>query len=166
MAQVIYPGTFDPITLGHVNILEKASDIFDEVILAVADYTGKNPMFNLEERYQLCREATEHLPRVHVMKFQGLFVDFARSQKCHLMIRGMRAVSDFEYELSLALTNKKLNPEIETIFLVPHLRYMYLSSSMIRQLAELNGPLDDFVPGCVAKAMKEKYGNLNGESGK
>jgi pantetheine-phosphate adenylyltransferase len=157
MAKVIYPGTFDPITLGHVNILEKASDIFDEVVLAVADYTGKNPMFALEERFELCRQATEHLPKVKVMMFHGLFVDFARSQKCKLMIRGMRAVSDFEYELSLALTNKKLNPDIETIFLVPHLRYMYLSSSMIRQLAELNGPLEDFVPGCVAKAMQRKY---------
>jgi pantetheine-phosphate adenylyltransferase len=157
MAKVIYPGTFDPITLGHVNILEKASDIFDEVILAVADYTGKNPMFDLEERYNLCIQATEQLPKVKVMKFQGLFVDFARSQKCRLMIRGMRAVSDFEYELSLALTNKKLNPEIETLFLVPNLRYMYLSSSMIRQLAELNGPLEDFVPSCVANAMKRKF---------
>ena len=107
MAKVIYPGTFDPITLGHVNILEKASDIFDEVVLAVADYTGKNPMFALEERFELCRQATEHLPKVKVMMFHGLFVDFARSQKC--------------------------------------------------KLAELNGPLEDFVPGCVAKAMQRKY---------
>ncbi len=163
MTKVIYPGTFDPITLGHVNILEKASDIFDEVILAVADYTGKNPMFSLEERYELCCQATAHLAKVRVMKFHGLFVDFALSQNCNLMIRGMRAVSDFEYELSLALTNKKLNPEIETIFLVPHLRYMYLSSSMIRQLAELNGPMNDFVPQCVAQAMMRKYGFADGK---
>jgi len=159
MAKVIYPGTFDPITLGHVNILEKASSIFEEVILAVADYTGKDPIFDLEERYQLCCTATSHLPRIRVMKFHGLFVEFARSQNCNLMMRGLRAVSDFEYELSLALTNKKLNPEIETVFLVPNLRYMYLSSSMIRQLADLDGPLEDFVPPCLAEAMCSRFGS-------
>lgn len=161
MSTVIYPGTFDPITLGHVNILEKASKIFDEVVLAVADYSGKNPVFNLEERYELCRLATEHLPKVKVTKFSGLFVDYARSLNCNIMIRGMRAVSDFEYELSLALTNKKLNPDIETIFLVPSLRFMYLSSSMIRQLAHLGGPLGDFLPPCVAEAMKQKFAEQN-----
>jgi len=158
MSKAIYPGTFDPITLGHINILDKACGIFDEVILAVADHTGKPTGFDLDERYRLCKEATSHLPHVTVTKFEGLFVDYAKSQNCHIMIRGMRAVSDFEYELSLALTNKKLNPEIETIFLVPSLRYMYLSSSLIRQLATLNSPLDDFVPPCVAVAMKQKYG--------
>jgi pantetheine-phosphate adenylyltransferase len=158
MSKAIYPGTFDPITLGHVNILEKASTMFDEVVLAVADHTGeKQAGFSLEERFDLCKEATAHLPKVTVLKFKGLIVDFAISQNCHVMIRGMRAVSDFEYELSLALTNKKLNPDVETIFLVPSLRYMYLSSSMIRQLASLGGPLEDFVPHCVAEAMKRKF---------
>lgn len=157
MSKAIYPGTFDPITLGHLNILEKACLIFDEVVLAVADQTGKQTSFSLEERFILCQTATAHLPKVVVSKFQGLFVDYARSQNCRIMIRGMRAVSDFEYELSLALTNKKLNPDVETIFLVPSLRYMYLSSSMIRQLASLGGPLQDFVPDCVAKAMKAKF---------
>jgi pantetheine-phosphate adenylyltransferase len=157
-SKAIYPGTFDPITLGHLNILEKACGIFDEVILAVADHTGKQTGFDLNERYRLCLEATAHLPKVTVTKFEGLFVDYAKSQNCKIMIRGMRAVSDFEYELSLALTNKKLNPDIETIFLVPSLRYMYLSSSLIRQLATLNSPLEDFVPACVAAAMKAKFG--------
>ena len=157
MSKAIYPGTFDPLTLGHLNILEKACQIFDEVILAVADYTGKETLFTLEERYELCQKATEHIPNVVVSTFQGLFVEYAKSQNCRIMIRGMRAVSDFEYELSLAITNKKLNPEIETIFLVPSLKYMYLSSSMIRQLAALNGPLEDYVPACVADAMQKKY---------
>ncbi len=158
MSLAIYPGTFDPITYGHVNILEKAAGMFDEVILAVADATGKQTGFCLDERLQLCIDAVKHLHNVRVASFQGLFVEYAKSMNCRIMIRGMRAVSDFEYELSLALTNKKLSPEIETIFLVPSLKYMYLSSSMIRQLASLGGPLHDFVPPNVAEAMMRKYG--------
>lgn len=157
MSKAIYPGTFDPITLGHLNILEKACSIFDEVILAVANVTDKQTFFSLKERYELCSEACKDLTKVKVTTFSGLIVDFARSQNCRVMIRGMRAVSDFEYELSLALTNKKLNPEVETIFLVPSLRYMYLSSSLIRQLAAVKSPLGDFVPPCVATAMYNKY---------
>jgi len=157
MNRAIYPGTFDPITLGHLNIIEKACSIFDEVILAVADVTDKNTTFSLEERRDLCKEACIKYPRVKIATFSGLFVDFARSQNCRIMIRGMRAVSDFEYELSLALTNKKLNPDIETLFLVPSLRYMYLSSSLIRQMAAVNAPLEDFVPAGVAVAMREKF---------
>ncbi|MDD4224269.1 MAG: pantetheine-phosphate adenylyltransferase [Candidatus Cloacimonetes bacterium] len=155
-SKAIYPGTFDPITLGHVNILEKASKLFDTIILAVADYTGKQNLFSLEERERLCAQAVSHLPNVEVATFEGLSVDFARSRDCRVMIRGLRAVSDFEYELSLALTNTKLDPGIETIFLVPSLRYMYLSSSLIRQLAELGSELKDFVPETVAKALLEK----------
>ncbi len=153
-----YPGTFDPITFGHLNILEKASRMFDEVILAVADYTAKQNYFSLEERFQLCSETTKHLQNVKVMSFSGLVVDFAQSQNCKIMIRGLRAVSDFEYELSLALTNIKLRDDIETIFLVPSLRYMYLSSSMIRQLSELGADLKDFVPPIVARALSERSG--------
>ena len=156
--KAIYPGTFDPITFGHLNILEKASRMFDEVILAVADYTAKQNYFSLEERFQLCSKTTKHLPNVKVMSFSGLVVDFAQSQNCKIMIRGLRAVSDFEYELSLALTNIKLRDDIETIFLVPSLRYMYLSSSMIRQLSELGADLKDFVPSIVAKALSERSG--------
>jgi len=150
----LYPGTFDPITLGHLNILEKAAKSFDKVILGVADYTGKKNYFSLQERFELCQTAASHIPNVHVMKFSGMAVDFAREHDCRIMIRGLRAVSDFEYELSLALTNKKLNKDIETIFLVPSLKYMYLSSSTIRQLAELGGDLHDLVPPRVADALK------------
>lgn len=146
MHRALYPGTFDPITLGHLNILEKAVRLFDEVILAVADYTGKNTSIQLEERLRLCVESTRHIPNLKVLSFSGLVVELAEKLECNTMLRGLRAVSDFEYELSLALTNKKLKPQIETVFLVPSLKYMYLSSSMVRQMADLGAHLEDFVP--------------------
>jgi len=155
--KVIYPGTFDPITLGHVNIAEKAASLFDEVLMGVADYTGKKTLFTIEERTQLCRESVSHIKNIVVKSFQGLVVDFAKLNNCKIMIRGMRAVSDFEYELSLALTNKKITADIETVFLVPSLRYLYLSSSMMKQLAELGGDLSDFLPLPVISALKTKY---------
>ena len=155
--KAIYPGTFDPITLGHVNIAEKAAVLFDEVIIAVADYTGKENLFSNEERLNLCKKSVAHIKNVKVLPFKGLVVDFARSQKCRILIRGMRAVSDFEYELSLALTNKKIAPDIETLFLVPSLRYMYLSSTMLKQLAELGSDLADFVSPSVIKALNKKF---------
>jgi pantetheine-phosphate adenylyltransferase len=155
--RAIYPGTFDPITMGHVNIAEKAAALFDEVILGVADYTGKQTLFSISERIELCRESVSHIKGVTVQPFSGLVVDFAKSLECKIMIRGMRAVSDFEYELSLALTNKKIAPDIETIFLVPSLRYMYLSSTMMKQLAELGGNLQDFLPPSVITALQNKY---------
>lgn len=155
----IYPGTFDPITMGHVNVLEKAANLFERVILAVAEYTGKENLFNLEQRFELCRDAVKHLPNVEVVRFTGLAVDYAQAQNCRVMIRGLRAVSDFEYELSLALTNTRLNPDIETIFLVPALPYMYLSSSMVRQLADLGSDLRELVPKAVADALAKKVKN-------
>ncbi len=157
--KAIYPGTFDPITLGHLNIVEKASHLFDKVYLAVADFTGKAMMFDLEERKLLCEEVTAHLSNVEVLSFHGLVVDFARGLNCCIMIRGMRAMSDFEYELSLALTNKKLEPSIETMFMVPNLQYMYMSSSLIKQVAALGGNLDDYVPPQVRDALKLKLRN-------
>lgn len=157
MKRAIYPGTFDPITNGHLNILEKAAHMFDEVILAVALQTNKEMLFTLEERTRLCMKASKHIPNVKVMEFDGLVVDFAKQMESTIMIRGMRAVSDFEYELQLALMNKKLNPDIETIFMVPSYRYMYLSSSMIRQLAMLNADLDEFVPIDVMEALRHRF---------
>ena len=157
--KALYPGTFDPITMGHINIVEKAASLFDEVILGVADFTGKKTLFTTEERIELCRASVAHLKNVTVLSFSGLVVDFAKSLDCRIMIRGMRAVSDFEYELSLALTNKKIAPDLETIFLVPSLRYMYLSSTMMKQLAELGGDLTDFLPEPAINALKSKFLN-------
>lgn len=154
--KAIYPGTFDPISLGHLNIVEKAAKIFDEVVLGVADYTAKENYFSLPERIEMCEKSCEHIKNVKVICFKGLVVDFAKEQNCKLLIRGLRAVSDFEYELSMALHNVKLSEEIETLFLVPSLRYMYLSSSMIRQLAELKADLKDFVPPVVSEAFRLK----------
>ncbi len=154
--KAIYPGTFDPISLGHLNIVEKAAKIFDEVVLGVADYTAKENYFSLPERIEMCKKSCEHIKNVKVICFKGLVVDFAKEQNCRILIRGLRAVSDFEYELSMALHNVKLSEEIETLFLVPSLRYMYLSSSMIRQLAELKADLKDFVPPVVSEAFKLK----------
>ncbi|MBN2828875.1 MAG: pantetheine-phosphate adenylyltransferase [Candidatus Cloacimonetes bacterium] len=157
MKKVCYPGTFDPISSGHINILEKASVHFDEIILAVAGVTGKNTLFSLEERTELCRSACAHLPNVTVTFFNGLAVEFAKSQGCEIIIRGLRAVSDFEYELSIALTNKKLEKCVDTFFLIPSYRYLYLSSTIIRQVAEARGNLTDMVPENVRIALENKF---------
>ena len=158
--RAIYPGTFDPITNGHIDILKKAANIFDEVILAVAEYTGKNPMFTVEERKDLCQKATQDLPKIKVESFDGLVVNFAKKVNAVTMIRGLRAISDFEYELSQALMNKKLFQKIDTIFLIPDYKYLYLSSTMVRQVFHLGGDIKDLIPPCIEKALKKK---LKGE---
>ena len=156
MKTAIYPGTFDPITNGHIDVLKKASKVFDEIILAVADDTGKNTFFTLEDRTELCRKSTEHFSNIKVVKFTGLVVDFALEIGAVAMIRGLRAVSDFEYELSLALMNKKLQPEVETVFFVPDNKFLYLSSTMVRQIVDLGGSITDLIPECVEQALKKK----------
>jgi pantetheine-phosphate adenylyltransferase len=156
----IYPGTFDPITNGHINILTKATHLFDLVILAVANITGKNTLFSTEERYNLCKEATAHLPNITVERFDGLAVNFAEQMQAQTIIRGLRAVSDFEYELQLSMMNKKLNSSIETVFLVPDQTYLYLSSSMVKQIVRLGGNLHDYIPELVEKAIKSKITQL------
>ncbi len=155
MKRAIYAGTFDPITNGHIDVLKKAAKVFDEVILAVADYTGKDTVFGLEERLELCRESICDVPQIKVTKFHGLVVDYAREVKADAMIRGLRAVSDFEYELSQALMNKKMYYEIDTVFFVPSYRYLYLSSTIIRQVHELGGDVSDLIPVCVERALTE-----------
>lgn len=157
----IYPGTFDPITLGHVNIVQKASEMFDEVIMAIAKDNYKETFFSLEERTKLCEEALKEIPNARAESFEGLVVDFAKKFGTNIMIRGLRAVSDFEYELQLALMNKKLSKEIETVFLVPRFEYLYLSSSMVRNIAAVGGDVDTLVPNCVADALKHKRGLIH-----
>jgi len=153
----MYPGTFNPITNGHLDVIRKASEVFDEVIVAVASYTGKQTMIDYDDRYRLCLKVVEKLPNVRVVKFKGLTVDFAHEQGCQTMIRGLRAVSDFEYELSLALMNKKLSGGMDTVFFLPDQKYLYLSSTMIRQVVELGGKVSDLVPECVEKYLVEFY---------
>jgi pantetheine-phosphate adenylyltransferase len=157
MRKAIYPGTFDPITYGHIDILLKAANIFDEIILAVAEHTGKETIFSIEERTELCLQATQHIPKVKVTSFQGLVVDYANEIGAIVMIRGLRAISDFEYELSQALMNKTLSNSIDTIFFVPDHKYLYLSSTMIRQIVSLGGEVQDFLPPVVEQALKQKY---------
>ena len=157
--RAIYPGTFDPITFGHIDIIRKAIRIFDDVVVAVAETTGKNTFLDLEERERMCREALRGIERVEVAVFSGLVVDYAKSVGATVMIRGLRAVSDFEYELSLALMNRNLCPDMETMFLLPDHKYLYLSSSMVRQVIHLGGNLSEYVPQNVAKYLIEKFKN-------
>ncbi len=157
----LYPGTFDPITNGHIDILKKATEIFDHVVLAVAEDTGKNTQFSLDERKKLCTEATAQIERVKVDSFPGLVVDYAKKIGAVAMIRGLRAVSDFEYELQIALMNKQIDSGINTIFLVPDYKYLYLSSSLIKQIIRLGGVLDEFIPPCVGQALKAKTNNTD-----
>lgn len=158
MKIAIYPGTFDPITNGHLDIIERASQLFDKVIVTVAVNSSKTPMFTTEERVALVRAAVRgaRLKNVTAEAFSGLLVNFARKQRAVVLIRGLRAVSDFEYEFQMALMNRKLAPGITTVFLMPHEKYTYLNSSIVREIARLNGNFKDFVPPSVYKSMKKK----------
>lgn len=161
MRKAIYPGTFDPITNGHINILEKATRLFDEIVLAVANITGKDTLFSTEERLYLCQESVKHIKEVKVVSFDGLVVDFAREIDAVTMIRGLRAVSDFEYELQLALMNKSVYKKIDTVFLVPDSQYLYLSSSIVRQVIGLGGRLHDQIPQIVEEAIIRRFQEKN-----
>jgi pantetheine-phosphate adenylyltransferase len=154
----ICAGTYDPITMGHLDVIERASRIFPRVVIAVASNPGKHPMFTLEERMELVRQSTAHLPGVAVDCFSGLLVDFAESKKVRVIVRGLRAFSDFEYEFQMALTNRKLKPRIETLFLMPKQDYSYVSSSNVREVAELGGDTSIFVPAPVQRALEARFG--------
>ena len=145
-----------PITNGHIDILKKASNLFDKIILSVAAVTGKDTIFSTEERAHICRQAVKDMPKIQVQTFNGLAVDFAKQVNACAMIRGLRALSDFEYELSLALMNKKMLDEVDTIFFVPDNKYLYLSSSMVRQIVTLGGEAKDLLPDCALAALKSK----------
>lgn len=156
MKIAIYPGTFDPITYGHVDVVERAREIFDKVIVMVARNTSKVPLFNTKERVDMIKEVVKKYKNVEVESFEGLLVSFARKKKATAIVRGLRAVSDFEYEFQMALTNRKLAKEITTVFLMPHEKYTYLNSSLIREIAMMGGDVSEFIPASVRKALKKK----------
>jgi pantetheine-phosphate adenylyltransferase len=154
MKHCIYPGTFDPITNGHLDVLERAAKLFDRVTVAVALRSTKSPLFPPEQRVTLIRDNLGHLPHVEVVSFDGLLVDFAREQKANAIIRGLRALSDFEFEFNMALMNRHLEPKVEAIFVMPNEAYSYTSSSLVKQIAQLGGDVANFVPPNVAAALK------------
>lgn len=162
MAKAIYPGTFDPITNGHLDILSRAAHLFEEVHVVVAVNVRKNTLFSLDERQELIRGCTSGLKNVHVSSFEGLTVDCLRRFGAEVVIRGLRAVSDFEYEFQMALMNKKLDANCETVYLMPSEQYTYLNSSVIREIAALGGTVSDFVPPEVDKKLREKLGAPRG----
>jgi pantetheine-phosphate adenylyltransferase len=157
MSIAVYPGSFDPITNGHIDLIERATRIFDKLVVAVAENPGKSPLFTIEERIEMVKKTTEQFENVIVDKISGLTVDYVRQHGASVIIRGLRAISDFEYELQMALMNRKLNSQIETIFLMPNLQYSYVKSSHIKEIAKLGACLDGLVPDLVIGMLKEKF---------
>ncbi len=156
MRAVIYPGSFDPLTNGHLDLIQRAGKLFDLVVVAIAPNESKTPLFSLEERRSLVEQSVAQLPRVEVDTFEGLLVDYVQRRGGHAVLRGLRAVSDFEFEFQLALMNRKLNERIETIFMMPKESYTFLSSRVIKEVARLGGEIGCFVPEPVRQALKEK----------
>jgi pantetheine-phosphate adenylyltransferase len=159
MAIAIYPGTFDPATLGHLDLISRAAKLFDEVIVGVAENRDKTPLFTLEERVEMLKQAANGLDNVSVIGFNNLLIDCARQYNADTILRGLRAVSDFEYEFQLAAMNRHLDPGIETTFLTPSESYAFLSSTLIKEVASLGGDVSEFVPPQVINALKRAYTN-------
>ena len=158
MKAAIYAGTFDPITLGHLDLVERAAKLFDRLVIAVAVHSRKAVLFEVEERVAMVREVSKKFPNVEVESFDGLLVKYARKRGIHVVVRGIRAFSDFEFEFQMALTNRKMAPDIETIFLMPNEDYSYVSSSTVREVAQLGGDTGNFVAKPVQKALETKLG--------
>ncbi len=156
MKIAVYPGSFDPITLGHLNVIERAAAMVDQLIVGVLNNQAKWPLFTADERVDMIREATAHLPNVVAVPFDGLTIEFARRSGAQWIIRGLRAVTDFEYELQMAQTNRVLAPEIDTIFFTTELKYAYLSSSTVKEVAKFGGDIDGFLTPPVAERTREK----------
>jgi pantetheine-phosphate adenylyltransferase len=158
MNAAIYPGSFDPMTLGHLDIIRRASKMFDELTVSVLDNKAKIALFSVEERVKILKEATKDLPNVKVDSFNGLLIDYARQKNIHISVRGLRAITDFEYELQIAQTNRILSKgELDTVFLTTSLEYAYLSSSSVKEIAAFNGDVSQCVPDFVAKLLYDKY---------
>jgi len=155
----VYPGTFDPITNGHLDIIKRAAPLFDKVIVTLALNSDKDPLFSVDERLEMIQCSVRDVPGVEVAQFSGLIVDFASKVGASVIIRGLRAVSDFEFEFQMALMNRKQNPNIDTVYLMPDARYTYLSSSIVKEVASHGGKIERFVPPNVLEMLKRKYGH-------
>ncbi len=156
MIKAIYPGTFDPLTLGHLDVIERASVLFESVIVAAAISTSKNTLLNIDERTEVIKNSVKHIGNCTVERFDGLLVDFAQQCGAGVIIRGLRAISDFEYEFQMALTNRKIAANIETVFLMPSEKYSYISSTLVREIAKYGGNISEFVPPEAAKVINSK----------
>lgn len=153
----VYPGSFDPVTLGHLDIILRASKLVDQLIIGVLKNSAKVPLFTIDERVKLLKEATKDISNVTIEAYQGLLVDFADQKNANVIVRGLRAITDFEYELQLAQTNHKLNPKVDTVFLTTSVEYAYLSSSTVREIASYGGNINQFVPANVTQSVYDKY---------
>lgn len=161
MKKAIYPGSFDPITKGHMDIIERSANIFDELVVGVLNNSAKNPLFSLDERVSMIKEMTADLKNVTVTSFDGLLVDHMKQIDASIIVRGLRAVTDFEYELQIAQTNHKVSPEVDTIFLTSSLEYAYLSSTIVKEIASYGGDITNFVPKEIVDRIYEKYNITN-----
>lgn len=160
MSVAVYPGSFDPVTLGHYDIIERTAHVMDRVIIGVLNNQAKRPLFTVEERIQMLKSVTASLPNVEIQYFEGLTIDFARKNQAKVIVRGLRAVTDFEYELQLAQTNRVIAPEIDTMFLTTSLKYSYLSSSMVKEIASLGGEISEFLHPHIAECVIKKYSEI------
>ena len=160
--KAIYPGTFDPITYGHIDIIERVSHLYNEIIVAIYEHETKSPLMSLDERITLTKQTLEHLPNIKIIPFSDmLIVDLAKKMQAKVILRGLRALSDFEYEIALAQTNKKLAPDIETIFLMTSHEYSYISSSLVKELARLGGDISHMAPSLIQSTLKKNFRNSN-----
>ena len=156
MKKAIYPGSFDPVTLGHLDVIRRASQLFDHLVIAVLHNSAKTPLFSVEERVKMLKEVTKDLPNVEIIPFDGLLVDFAEQIGADVVIRGLRAITDFEYELQMSQTNQRMKPDIETMFLTTSIEYSYLSSTTVREIAAFGGDVSQFVPEAVSSELEKK----------
>lgn len=161
MVRAIYAGSFDPITFGHLDIIKRSSRVVDELIVGVLNNRTKSPLFSAEERVKMLKEVTKDIPNVKVESFTGLLVEFAKSQEANIIVRGLRAISDFDYELQMAQTNRIINPDIDTMFLTTSLEYAYLSSTTVKEVAEFGGNLVPFVPASIIEPMHRRIAEIN-----
>lgn len=160
MRTAIYPGSFDPVTLGHLDIIARSAKMVDHLIIGVLQNNAKSPIFSVEERVEMLKSITQDIPNISIESFDGLLVEFADRRDANIVVRGLRAITDFEYELQLAQTNRKLNPKIDTIFLTTNVNYAYLSSSIVREIASYGGDISQFVPETILQSVYDKFNKI------